>query len=468
MEFKFKLRSTDFLNWKEYIKYFLFGISHFSDLEKIKIIGNKIANRYQMSESVYSPHYRHDLPRYHIFTGLAKEGNRFTAFGGDVDSKEIAMSKMLGEFLERQTIMYPSLPYTTKMLSMEELRKIFNVHFTSDFNLPTEKQKQKFEIFSIDEDQKIECIPMKDIQHDRLVFYPIQSVAYRYKTSEKFFIAPKNSNGGAGGFSKQSAIVSAILELVERESFLLHWLTKTSARQIFVDVISKDERDTSVKNYLSKIEKIVSRLARFGIEVKLYDISSDFGIPVVLCISEDKYSKIKNNQVKKMVSTSSGTTFVAAILGALSETMQLSYCYTDLLVYDDVKIDTENPFLDEKIVTMTRRHLLFGENSKQADFFEDGSKMKLSQLMDINFDYEKILKSLKNNLQFGDIYCHSSREPFLKEIGYFVVKLVVPEMLPFHLEEHLARPISTRIESFLKFKGIGKKYIPNPFPHPLP
>ncbi|MET8212107.1 TOMM precursor leader peptide-binding protein [Streptomyces sp. NPDC005373] len=83
-----------------------------------------------------------------------------------------------------------------------------------------------------------------------------------------------DSNGNAAGSSPEDAVVQGFLELVERDAVALWWYNRT--RQPAVDLDAFDEP------WLARTRQAYERLGR---EVWVLDLTSDFGIPVMVAMS---------------------------------------------------------------------------------------------------------------------------------------------------------------------------------------
>ncbi|MEU8403436.1 TOMM precursor leader peptide-binding protein [Nonomuraea sp. NPDC048892] len=83
------------------------------------------------------------------------------------------------------------------------------------------------------------------------------------------------SNGCASGGCLEEAILHALLELVERDAFLIAWYAKPRLREI--DPYSS----TRIRNRL-----MMDRLSMYGYDLRLFDASIEFPIPVVIAVAQ--------------------------------------------------------------------------------------------------------------------------------------------------------------------------------------
>lgn len=82
-----------------------------------------------------------------------------------------------------------------------------------------------------------------------------------------------NSSGCATGSCVEEALLFGLLETLERDAFMLHWLAHLAPRRIALDSIMDVECKT-----------IITRLAAAGAELHLLDARLDLPVPVVLAV----------------------------------------------------------------------------------------------------------------------------------------------------------------------------------------
>ncbi|MFF0322105.1 TOMM precursor leader peptide-binding protein [Nonomuraea angiospora] len=83
------------------------------------------------------------------------------------------------------------------------------------------------------------------------------------------------SNGCASGSCLEEAILHALLELVERDAFLIAWYTKLRLREI--DPYSC----TTVRSRL-----MMDRISMYGYDIRLFDARIEFPMPVVVVVAQ--------------------------------------------------------------------------------------------------------------------------------------------------------------------------------------
>jgi ribosomal protein S12 methylthiotransferase accessory factor len=108
----------------------------------------------------------------------------------------------------------------------------------------------------------------------RPILVPKQLVYYSdFMRNEPMFVQ-ECSNGCAIGSNLEEAILHSLLELIERDGFLISWFTKLPLPKI--DPWSCKQRDTLL---------MLDRIELMGLEVYLLDMRLDMSIPRVICLA---------------------------------------------------------------------------------------------------------------------------------------------------------------------------------------
>ena len=104
------------------------------------------------------------------------------------------------------------------------------------------------------------------------------SLVYLYFNTEgpDGYFCPPTSNGLAAGPSLDSAVLSGLYELIERDAFLITWMNRLAVPRVDY---------SSMPGIAARIR---SHYARFGIEALVYDITTDIGVPVMMAMAVDR------------------------------------------------------------------------------------------------------------------------------------------------------------------------------------
>lgn len=126
-------------------------------------------------------------------------------------------------------------------------------------------------------DQKIAWVPARKLEDDSLVYAPAALVYMNHTGTDgsEYFTIP-TSSGLAAGPDRQSAVLAALYELVERDAFLITWLNRLPSPRVDC------AKATGVAGAICR------HYARFGIETFVFDVTTDISIPVMMACTLDR------------------------------------------------------------------------------------------------------------------------------------------------------------------------------------
>lgn len=386
--------------------------------------------------------------------------------GQGVDQHEaVAYSKALGEFVERMIsgIFDKS---EAVLCSRNELVEQHMLHvYPPDFHHFLPEQLILYPELRSSPDAKISWVKGFDLDTKKTVLIPKQLTSWFVSSrpkNEKLLLHP-TTNGSAGYFTKDGAILRALYETIQRDGFFVHWLTKTAPRTIDQDTLPHD------------IKRLISEFTSRGFEIYLVDTMS-LGIPSVAAIAVNRYVKHAN------ITIGSGTSVMyhTAISSALRE---LFTCigiveYANSSVSEDVVNGIQSaliPFTGK--LGKIERQLYWSGKEKIAQFewFFNGEKTSYNSLIKNDLgnnsltDTEALTLCTNTLRSFGPEYSpvgYFPIHPSLARVGYHVAQVYIPAAFPLYLEEQYGTFKSTRLNEFIM--KIGKSsWELNPLPHPF-
>jgi len=141
----------------------------------------------------------------------------------------------------------------------------------------TQYARKNFPYHRWNPEDKVTWTPMRELPGEREVFAPTSLVYLTPMASrvEDMFTF-STSNGLAAGPNLEFAILNGLYELVERDGFLITWMNKLPAPQI----------DYSEMGGLAA--SIGAHYEKFGTEVRVYNVSTDLPIYVMMAIALDR------------------------------------------------------------------------------------------------------------------------------------------------------------------------------------
>ena len=119
--------------------------------------------------------------------------------------------------------------------------------------------------------------PMRELPSGREVFAPAQLVYLAFTPQrEEDFLTTANSNGLAAGPDLEFAILNGLYELIERDGFLITWMNKLPAPE--VEFAGADDLARGIK----------AHYARYGTESRVFNVSTDIPVYVMMAMALDK------------------------------------------------------------------------------------------------------------------------------------------------------------------------------------
>ncbi|RHW43417.1 bacteriocin biosynthesis protein SagD [Neobacillus notoginsengisoli] len=300
---------------------------------------------------------------------------------------------------------------------------------------------------------------------ERLILVPELLAYYSLSCGEGFVY--ETSNGCALGGSLEEAIFHAIMEVVERDSFLLTWFARLRLPRLDL----RSASDSELQLMVDRIQDVA------GYDLYFYNSTMEHGIPSVWAIAKNK----RSNGVNIICAAGANPDPIKAVKSTIFE-------LAGMMFRDDEKLETNrqkyekmlhNPFA---VRTMEDHGMLYGLKEAEERFaflLDDQRPLRTfaeefkepPTNADLKDDLEDILKKFRRlNL---DVIVVDQTSPVIKRNGLFCVKVIIPGMLPMTFGHHLTRVKG--LERVLKVPvQLGFETEPltyeqlNPFPHPFP
>ncbi|MFB4162943.1 TOMM precursor leader peptide-binding protein [Alteribacillus sp. JSM 102045] len=277
----------------------------------------------------------------------------------------------------------------------------------------------------------------------------------------------ETSNGCALGGSLEEAIFHGILEVIERDSFLITWYAQLPLQRI--DLYSADDKE------LHLMADRVRAVA--GYDLHLFNSTMEHGIPSVWALAKNR----KEKGLNIICAAGAHLDPLRAVKGAVHELAAM------MLTLDDKLAENQEEYVrmlhDSSLVQKMDDHgMLYGlpeaqerlqfllDNNRPLQTFDDEFKWE-SRHSDLTDDLQDIFHELQRlNL---DVIVVDQTTPEIERNGLHCVKVLIPGMLPMTFGHHLTR--ITGLERVLKVPmelGYTKQPLTleqlNPYPHPFP
>lgn len=288
-----------------------------------------------------------------------------------------------------------------------------------------------FPIYSLD--KQLSWVKTQSVCEKKSVLIPEQIA---YFSSEQIVNArnepryiSETSNGTALGSNWYESSIAAILELIERDSFLVHWYTKSKPKLIIDNININDQEIQMILGYLEYIDY----------KTHIFDITLETGIPAYWILLEYK------GEDDKALSfyTAAGSNFneLKAIKSALIEASTSIKVFKE---YMRIKYTDEELSLLQKDFFQVKKledHLyLFSDNSMRQylDFalikpneisFYDSIANHRNIFSFFGLNQKELFESLVERIKIitKNIYITDLSTIFLNEIGFSCVKAHIPD-----------------------------------------
>lgn len=275
-----------------------------------------------------------------------------------------------------------------------------------------------------DRDLPIDWVKGHDLTADRSVLVPKQLVYYGESDDEQAFVK-ETSNGCASGSCIEEAILHGILELVERDAFLLAWYG--AARLPELDPDSCTSGATRL---------LLERVRMLGYDVRAFDGRIDLHIPVVVVAARNRDT---DRLGALTISAAAHFDPERALAAALRE---VASCVAHLAERTGSDLERVRAMTDDyaKVTELADHALLFGlpEMARHADFlFADGP---VRSLTDAFADWKRPRHSdLADDVRFCrdrladagfEVVVVDQTTPEGRRVGLHTVCVVVPGLIP--------------------------------------
>ncbi|MTD38570.1 hypothetical protein GIX45_08010 [Erwinia sp. CPCC 100877] len=268
-----------------------------------------------------------------------------------------------------------------------------------------------------------------------------------YLGAQNSFGYLNNSNGTAIGSSLAEAKYFALMELIERDTFLNYWFMRKLPAQVQLTMMSHKE--------------LVKLIQSKGYKVNLYWLKNEFGYPVIWAVSQS----INNEGFSIYSTTGIAKDLNGAIDKALSENIYGLQTYTNI---EEVKKRGQ-------YVKATGFHAIYDnacfysleENVVNFNYLKKAKSTKGQLIAPDSLFYEEELKQINCVLKkhtYESFFVLMS-DAVLQKKNLFVVKALVPNFQQLVFGNQWQARINQ--ERLLDFSGNQEMKLATPFlPHP--
>lgn len=334
-----------------------------------------------------------------------------------------------------------------------------------------EYENPNFTLEEYDCDKEILWVETKELTTDEKYYIPEQVVYFSTElVNQQTRHLYESSNGMAIGSSWEEAIISGLLEVIERDSFLSHWYLKKSPIRI---------ENINELNSLT-INMMLKYLSSIGYKAHLFDVSLESAIPSIWVLLESK----DNNDGRKLAYYTAGGSnfdFTRAIESALIEASTSVKVYNRLLNSEYSESMVNELIKDFGRVKRLEEHIYLFSSSQMSSQLSFAIQTPYKEnARDLKKKYETLNKELQSSSQkellekiikrvgstHKNIFVTRLTSPSLLEMGLECVKVTVPSMQNISFG-HQYKNINLLRLSQVSGKDIVNIEV-NHTPHPFP
>lgn len=289
-----------------------------------------------------------------------------------------------------------------------------------------------FPFEKFDPDREIDWVWGYSLIEERPILVPELLSYYSLGCGSSGFVY-ETSNGCALGGSREEAIFYGIMEVVERDSFLLTWYAELNLPRL--DPLTAEDEE---------LQLMIERMrAVAGYDLYLYNSTMEHGIPSVFAMAKNR----KDTGLNLILAAGAHLDPVRAAKSAIQELAGMMLNLDEKL--EKNKTEYEKMLYDDSLVRQMDDHgMLYGlpqaeerfkflqDDSRPLRSFQEEFKWK-SVHTDLTDDLKDILAAFRSrNL---DVIAVDQTAPELAKNGLHCVKVLIPGMLPMTFGHHLTR-----------------------------
>ncbi|MGG1401531.1 TOMM precursor leader peptide-binding protein [Bacillus salipaludis] len=384
---------------------------------------------------------------------------------GRTNSYEMSELTAILEGLERYCGIEPQGKKKKVRESYQHLKEVALNPARVGFHDHIQYAKPGFPFKPFHPDQPMNWVWGYSFLQERPILVPELLAYYSLGNREGFVY--ETSNGCALGGSLEEAIFHGIMEVVERDSFLLTWYAQLPLSRL--DHHSANDKE---------LELMVDRVREVsGYDLFFYNSTMENEIPSVWAIAKNRRSK----GVNLICAAGANPDPVRAVKSAIYELAGMMVRHDEILEKNQQKYEEmlKNPFA---VRNMEDHGLLYGlrEAEERLSFLLDDQRplrtfaeeFKLPPVHpDLKDDLQDILQKFRK-LDL-EVIVVDQTTPITKRNGLYCVKVLIPGMLPMTFGHHLTRVKGLERVLQVPMKlGYSKQPLSyeqlNPYPHPFP
>lgn len=408
-------------------------------------------------------HYYAEIGDISRFTGQSC----FIEHGGAAFSEDAAGAKAIGEAIERYCgafywqDRFIRAPY--KDLKQEAVSPEKFILFSDN-----QYNSTSFPYSPFTKETTVNWVEGFSLVDPRKILVPANFVyvPYRFQTHEEHISSPI-STGLSCGNSPVEALLSSLMEVIERDAFIITWYNRLPQPRLHFDA-----QEYPLINYY------IEQLTGANIDVHIFDITLDISIPVYMVVLVSRFSG--NDVPALVVATKAGLDVEHGVIGCLEEAAHTRIWARMLMRehLDPALLDSEQSMSYSEIVD-NRGHVLFysqPDSVERLNFLLKNEKSVNLRRDETGESGPPLVQLKKATALLADkgfeVIGVDVTTPDIEELGFYVMRVIIPGLHPLHLgygNRYLGGERLYQIPERLGFTSTPTtEGDVNPLPHPFP
>lgn len=376
-----------------------------------------------------------DEPKFWMYSCVSNEG-KYESSSLD-ENKQFAKVKALGEYIERYCLDNPQQNLYYKSFNELKHKAIDPSDFVNfrDKDLNFRKKEYLEKIKS----SKIKWVKGRSEPDGSKTLIPAQLVYVDYDFNREPMIRPRVSTGAAAHETFDEALYSGILENIERDSYMISFLSKKSLSKI---------------NLKNEFSRELDYFKRYLLELHVFETTTELGIPSFMCLNLDKTGL----GPAVSVGLKSDLDPRKAIIGSIKESQQVRQWMRNLWIQrNSPKISRP-----ENIKEIEDRGFYWYDINRINDLDYLLNSPNIKDFREIQSQVGKKKDLVTHLKEKGiDTYSVDLTAKQFKEEDFYVVRAIQPQLHPLFLDEAFPCYWSERLEKELNGREVNKT--PHPF-----
>ncbi|MBI2609904.1 YcaO-like family protein [Candidatus Giovannonibacteria bacterium] len=393
-----------------------------------------------------------------------KESNIKLGTGVEFNNEVKAIWRATAEGVERS--LWSSSDHLLKNSvesNYEDLKgKALNIFKLAGFS---EEQKSNLSNLKFNTQTELRWLEAFSVQGNEKMYCPLQLASSNFAYRNQRLSPTQNrkepllrwciTTGLASGRNMVEAIVKGIMEVIERDAFMITYLNKLSPEVVDLDYVSAQDEE---------INAIIKNFQRYRLEPYIVRLPSDFPVHIYLAVILDRTGL----GPAFCVGASADFDFKQAIIDSLSEALIVRYSLKRKFKND---INEKQIGREERLIYWSRP-----ENLNKIEFIFSGEKVKIDlkkrmfELRETQEYFKEKLKILSDELSKKNYEaCYVKiTTPEIEKLGIFSAKVIISELQPMHLNESIPYFGGKRLKEIPEKMGYKAALTLNQEPHPFP